>query len=107
MAPLEEPTTLPIRSSKQSQTHPFAPLSRDEIRSASGLVQSQWPENTDLQFKAITLEEPAKSEAIPYIEAENAGKTSPSIDRRAFVSYYIRKTVSQGLALLTDSPDFQ
>lgn len=95
MAPsLEEPTSLPTRPSKQVHTHPFAPLSKDEIYSAAGLVKSQWPEGTDLQFKAVTLEEPAKQEAIKYLEAENNGLSTPTIDRRAFVSYYIRKTVS-------------
>lgn len=85
-------TPLPIRSTKQSTTHPFAPLTGDEIKNASRLIKSQWPENIDIQFKAVTLEEPAKAEAVPYLEAEFRGDALPTIDRRVFVSYYIRKT---------------
>jgi primary-amine oxidase len=85
-------SSLPVRSAKQIASHPFAPLSKDEITSAAQLVQSQWPANTDLHYKVITLEEPAKVEAVPYIEAEHAGQNLPSINRKALVAYYIRKT---------------
>ncbi|KAJ9621672.1 hypothetical protein H2203_007161 [Taxawa tesnikishii (nom. ined.)] len=85
-------SSLPLRPSKQPAAHPFAPLSRHEITNAAALIQSQWPSNTNLHFKAVTLEEPAKAEAAPYLEAEYSGRSLPSIDRRAFVSYYIRKT---------------
>ncbi|GAB7346684.1 hypothetical protein MBLNU459_g1806t2 [Dothideomycetes sp. NU459] len=89
-----QPTSeaLPVRTSKRAAVHPFAPLSRDEIRTASDLIQSQWPQNSDLQFKAVTLEEPAKAEAVPFLDAQRSGQKVPSIDRRAFVNYYIRKT---------------
>lgn len=91
---LQESTSLPVRTSKQSVTHPLAPLSAQEIQAASSLIYNQWPENTDLQFKVITLNEPAKVEMIPYLEAEFQGQRLPSIDRRVMVAYYIRKTVS-------------
>ena len=91
---LQESTSLPVRTSKQSVTHPFAPLSAQEIQAASSLIYNQWPENTDLQFKVITLNEPAKAEMVPYLEAEFQGQRLPSIDRRVMVAYYIRKTVS-------------
>lgn len=85
-------SSLPIRTAKRVDSHPFAPLSRDELATASGLVQSQWPVGTDLQFKAVTLEEPAKVEAVPYLAALRNGDSPASIDRKAFVNYYIRKT---------------
>ena len=85
-------TALPIRTTKQVNSHAFAPLSKYEINAAADFIRSQWPEGTDFQFKAVTLHEPAKSEAIPYLAAERNGQTTPSIDRRAFVNYYIRKT---------------
>lgn len=91
---LQESTSLPVRTSKQSVTHPLAPLSAQEIQVASSLIYNQWPENTDLQFKVITLNEPAKAEMVPYLEAEFQGQRLPSIDRRVMVAYYIRKTVS-------------
>lgn len=91
---LQESTSLPVRTSKQSVTHPLAPLSAQEIQAASSLIYNQWPENTDLQFKVITLNEPAKAEMVPYLEAEFRGQRLPSIDRRVMVAYYIRKTVS-------------
>ena len=72
--------------------HPLAPISPEEVQSAVAFVKSQWPANTDLHFKAITLEEPAKAEVVPYIEAEFHGYGLPQIDRRIFVSYYLKQT---------------
>ena len=86
-------TTLPVRPTKQTETHPLAPISADEIKKAVELIKSQWPSSTDLHFKAITLQEPNKAEAVPYIEAEYHGYGLPHIDRRVFVTYYLRMTV--------------
>ena len=74
--------------------HPLAPINSDEIQNAVELVKAQWPSNTDLHFKAITLQEPAKAEMVPYLEAEFSGSSLPTIDRRVFVTYYLRMTVS-------------
>lgn len=86
-------TSLPTRTAKTDEVHPLAPISPDEVKNAVALVRAQWPANTDLHFKAITLQEPAKAEAVPYIEAEFHGYQLPQIDRRIFVSYYLRQTV--------------
>lgn len=86
--------SLPIRAAKQMTTHPLAPVSADEIKQAVSFIRAQWPADTDLHFKCITLQEPAKAEVVPYIEAEANGQSLPGIDRRAMVTYYIRKTVS-------------
>ncbi|KAF2457389.1 copper amine oxidase [Lineolata rhizophorae] len=72
--------------------HPLSPLSADEIAAASALVRSLWPAGTDLQFKVIMLEEPEKSDVLPYLDAEHAQQSLPKIDRRAWVNYYIRNT---------------
>lgn len=93
MATEQISTSLPVRAAKQTITHPLAQLTADEITNAVALTKAQWPTNADLHFKAVTLQEPAKAEAAPYLEAEFAGYELPIIDRRAFVSYYIRKTV--------------
>ncbi|KAL9083019.1 MAG: hypothetical protein Q9159_006038 [Coniocarpon cinnabarinum] len=84
-------TALPVRTKLQAP-HPYAPLSADEIVNASTLLKTQWPEGTDIQYKTITLAEPPKLEVIPYLEAERAGKTVPSLGRKAFINYYLRKT---------------
>ncbi|KAL1586008.1 hypothetical protein WHR41_04737 [Cladosporium halotolerans] len=84
--------SLPIRVAKQMTTHPLAPVSADEIKQAVSFIRAQWPADTDLHFKCITLQEPAKAEVVPYIEAEANGQSLPGIDRRAMVTYYIRKT---------------
>jgi Cu2+-containing amine oxidase len=86
--------SLPIRAVKQSTTHPLAPIDATEIKQAVSYVRSQWPANTDLHFKCITLQEPAKKEVVPYLEAEASGAAPPQIDRRVLITYYIRKTVS-------------
>ncbi|KAK3068140.1 hypothetical protein LTR53_014530, partial [Teratosphaeriaceae sp. CCFEE 6253] len=84
--------SLPLRTATQTHAHPLAPLSADEIRSAVSIIRSEWPANVDLHFKAVTLEEPAKAEAVPYIEAEFNGNNLPSVDRKAFLNYYVRLT---------------
>lgn len=89
-------TSLPMRGpSKQTQIHPLAPINASEIQHAVALIKSQWPEGQDLHFKAITLEEPAKAEMVQYLEAEFSENGSlPEIERKVFVTYYLRKTVS-------------
>ncbi|KAK5143383.1 hypothetical protein LTR04_001910 [Oleoguttula sp. CCFEE 6159] len=81
-----------VTARAQSPYHPFSPLSAREIRTAAELIKGVWPANTDLHYKAVTLEEPLKVEAVPYLEAEHNGESTPSIDRKAFVSYYLRNT---------------
>lgn len=75
--------------------HPLGPLSGDEISRSSSLIRAAWPEGTKFQFKVVTLLEPAKAELIPYLSAERKGQSTSSIDRRSFVVYYIRNTVSR------------
>lgn len=76
------------------QAHPLGPLSAQEIIQSSSLIKAYWPAGTDCHFKVITLLEPAKAELIPYLQAERAGQSPTDIDRRAFVVYYFRRTVS-------------
>ena len=79
-------------STKVQHVHPYAPLSANEITYASTLLSAQWPEDTDIHYKTVTLAEPPKRDVVPYIEAEARNATLPTIDRKAFVSYYLRKT---------------
>lgn len=74
-------------------SHPLSPLTSSEITNASRLLQRLYPENTSLQYKAITLQEPAKAKLVPFLDAEHGGFKKPTIERRAFISYYIRNTV--------------
>ena len=74
--------------------HPLVPLTADEISKTADLTRSLWPAHTDLRFKIITLNEPAKKQFIPYLDAEHSGRSLPFIARKAFVAYYIRNTVS-------------
>ncbi|KAL8963990.1 MAG: hypothetical protein Q9183_004790 [Haloplaca sp. 2 TL-2023] len=77
---------------KHVSSHPLSPLSSSEISDATQLVQALYPANTGLQYKAITLQEPKKAQLIPFLDAERRGGKPPTIERRAFVCYYIRKT---------------
>ncbi|KAK4975559.1 hypothetical protein LTR66_010981, partial [Elasticomyces elasticus] len=86
------PSSLLLRTAMQESSHPFAPLSAEEIKTASALVKGLWPSNTDLHYKVVTLEEPAKTEAVPYLDAEHSSNQLPRIDRRALVCYYLRNT---------------
>ncbi|KAF2213612.1 hypothetical protein CERZMDRAFT_120834 [Cercospora zeae-maydis SCOH1-5] len=92
MATQSVATPLPVRTTKQNNIHPLAPIDRNEINNAVRLVQAQWPEGTDLHFKSIMLQEPAKAEMVPYLEAESQGSPLPTIDRRVFLNYYLRRT---------------
>lgn len=86
-------TSLPIVGGKAAPQHPLGPLTAFEITESSRLIKSLWPADTKLQFKSITLQEPSKAELSPYLVAEHSGKSTPTIDRRSFVVYYIRNTV--------------
>jgi primary-amine oxidase len=79
-------TTYPI--------HPLGPLSAEEITKSSQLITESWPQGTVFHFKSLKLREPAKSELVPYLIAERAGESTPAIDRRSDVLYYLRNTVS-------------
>ncbi|GAB7360807.1 hypothetical protein MBLNU230_g0794t1 [Neophaeotheca triangularis] len=92
MATQNVSTSLPMRKTKQATSHPLAPLTSEEIKQASSLVKTQWPEKTEFLFKAVTLEEPAKAEAVRFLEAEHNGGQFPKIDRRAMVTYYLKNT---------------
>lgn len=85
-------TTPAAFPTKQTASHPLAPLAASEITTAATLVKRRWPAHTDLHFKVITLEEPPKAEVITYLEAEHCGRPLPRISRKAFVNYYIRNT---------------
>jgi primary-amine oxidase len=86
--------TMGATKAKLTLQHPIAPLTAAEITESSGLIKASWPSNTNLQFKAITLQEPTKAELVPYLAAEHSGQKLPQIARRSFVVYYIRNTVS-------------
>jgi primary-amine oxidase len=87
--------SLPLVGRKEvAVQHPLGPLTASEISKSSRLIKSIWPSNTNIQFKSITLQEPNKAELIPFLAAEHAGDSPPTIERRSFVVYYIRNTVS-------------
>ena len=81
-------------AAKPKRSHPLGPLDGQEITQTSTLIKALWPSKERLHFKAITLQEPIKADLIQYLVAERAGEPMPAIDRRAFVVYYIRHTVS-------------
>ena len=85
------------RKSEHKYGHPLCPITASEIQQAAHLIKSSWPYKTDIHFKAVTLEEPAKAQLVPYLDAERQHTKLPRIDRKAFVSYYIRNTVSHSL----------
>jgi Cu2+-containing amine oxidase len=88
-------TSLPfVGGKKTTPQHPLGPLTANEIKESAGLIKGLWPSNTSIQFKSITLQEPNKAELLPFLEAEHAGQQTPAIERRSFVVYYIRNTVS-------------
>ena len=79
---------------KQIPAHPLCPITATEIRQSADLIRSLYPAKTDFRFKSITLEEPEKAQLMPYLDAEHSGGRLPHIDRKIFVCYYLRNTVS-------------
>lgn len=74
--------------------HPFTPLTSSEITAAAQLIKQLYPEDVELQYKTITLQEPNKADVIPFLVAEHEGRHQDPPPRRAFATYYIRNTVS-------------
>ena len=96
-----DPLTAPPGTQEASggvppKQHPLGPLTAREILQTSNLVRGCWPGDIDCHFKVVTLLEPTKAELVPRLTAERAGQNHGiTIDRRAFVVYYFRGTVSQ------------
>ena len=82
-------------STKHISAHPLCPVTASEIKRSAELIRNLYPSKTNFQFKAIMLEEPEKAQLVPYLEAEHKGARLPKIDRKVFVSYYLRNTVSK------------
>lgn len=93
-------SSLPFVGGKKTITpnHPLGPLTAGEISESAKIIKSIWPENTNIQFKAITLQEPNKADLVPFLAAERARKSTPTIERRSFVVYYLRNTVSNSIS---------
>jgi primary-amine oxidase len=102
-------TSLPFvggKKDKASPQHPLGPLTANEISESATLIKALWPSNTNIQFKTITLQEPTKAELLPFLEAEHAGRQTHVIERRSFVVYYLRNTVSlQSLIIVLQGRD--
>ena len=95
MSTEQVPSSLPfVGGKKATLQHPLGPLTANEILESARLIKGLWPSNTDIQFKAITLQEPSKADLVPFLEAEHSGQQPGAIERRSFVLYYIRNTVS-------------
>jgi primary-amine oxidase len=83
-----------VGGKKSAPQHPLGPLTSNEITESSRLIKALWPSDVNLQFKSITLQEPNKADLLPFLAAEHRGQATPTIERRSFVIYYIRNTVS-------------
>ncbi|KAJ5888616.1 Copper amine oxidase N2-terminal [Penicillium taxi] len=69
--------------------HPFDPITPEEIQLAVNILESAFP-GVKLRYKRIDLQEPAKHETVPYIEAERLGKPLPAKPVRILMSYFHR-----------------
>ncbi|KIW34028.1 uncharacterized protein PV07_00830 [Cladophialophora immunda] len=72
----------------QKQLHPLDPLRPEEISRASQILRQSQP-NEHIVFRVITLQEPAKSVLLPYLEAEHLHQPLPQRPRReAMVQFF-------------------
>ena len=99
MSPQNSQLVTQTQPVKYVPDHPLSSLTASEIKTAARLVKALFPGRTDWQFKAITLEEPPKAALIPFLEAEHGAKPLPTIEREAFVAYYLRTTVIYPLSM--------
>ena len=83
-----------VGAAKHAPLHPLSPLTAAEISDSAEFIRGLYPSKTEFLFKAITLEEPEKAQLAPYLDAEYHGQRKGRIDRKAFINYYIRNTVS-------------
>lgn len=91
----EQISNLPkVAPAMQNPVHPLCPITAAEISQSADLIRSLYPAKTDFLFKAITLEEPEKAQLVPYLDAEHSRGRLPRIERKTFVCYYLRNTVS-------------
>lgn len=72
--------------------HPLDPLTPDEITTVAKILRAVYPPNSPIHFKAVTLDEPAKSLVVPYLEAEHRGSPLPIVPRSAYVLYVMQNT---------------
>ena len=62
-------------SAKTDRRHPLSQLSVEETTIARDVVLACHPDAV-LDFRTITLQEPAKAELVPFLKLEHAGKLS-------------------------------
>jgi primary-amine oxidase len=60
--------------------HPLSTLSIDETNKARDVIVNAHP-NTVIDFRWISLQEPAKAELVPFLDLEHAGKLQPDTPR--------------------------
>ncbi|EXJ83065.1 primary-amine oxidase [Capronia coronata CBS 617.96] len=70
----------------------LSPLTSAEISTCSSIIEAAFPPGTKFHFKFIMLQEPPKETVVAFINANKEGKPRPSIERLAFVAYYIKDT---------------
>lgn len=69
--------------------HPFDPLTPGEIQLAVKILEASFP-GVPLRYKKIDVQEPAKKDVIPYIEAERLGKPLPPKPARVLQALFHR-----------------
>ena len=60
--------------------HPLRPLTIEETNVARDIILKSHPDAT-IYFRIITLQEPAKADLVKFLDAEHAGRLSPSTPR--------------------------
>lgn len=69
-------------------SHPLDSLKPEEIRTAVAILKKKYGA-INLRFKTASIREPPKSELVPYLDAERAGKTTPPRPARIVsISYH-------------------
>jgi primary-amine oxidase len=88
--PLRATTTRLNMTVASSLPHPLEPLSVAESERARQTILNARGRNVLVKFRAVFLEEPAKNDLVPFLEAEHAGRVglrTPRPARLAMVHY--------------------
>ncbi|EEP82637.1 conserved hypothetical protein [Uncinocarpus reesii 1704] len=76
---------------KPTASHPFDPLSPEEIALVVQAVKHAYAEKNVI-FRVVTLAEPRKVDMIPFLEAEHASKSAIPPCRTAMVQFYLENS---------------
>jgi primary-amine oxidase len=83
--------------------HPLAPLTKEEFQTARDTVVKCFSNDVSLFFRGIWVEEPKKSELVPYLESEHLGNITEQTVRPVRLARLQYDVIKDGVHEYTQS----